>query len=238
MKNQYVGDINDYRKYGLLRILTGFGAIPAAVCWMLTDDDDRPDGRKLGYLQEPEKWRGYDPDLYGGLQRLVNGRKRSIAAVENASVLPGAVFHSELLVDDKEQRRRYFENLAGALNAEIPLVFFDPDNGLEITSVRRGNKESCRYLYLDEVAHVYTQGRSVLVYQHFPRRKRQAYIAERAAQLRDACGAPCVMSFTAGNVVFLLVARESHAADFETASERLLGMWGGEFKVSLDAETK
>jgi len=33
MKNQYFGDINDYRKYGLLRTLTG-GQIKTAVCWM------------------------------------------------------------------------------------------------------------------------------------------------------------------------------------------------------------
>ena len=35
MKNQYFGDINDYRKYGLLRILTNGGEVDTAVCWML-----------------------------------------------------------------------------------------------------------------------------------------------------------------------------------------------------------
>jgi len=40
MKNQYFGDINDYRKYGLLRLLTDGGDIRTAVCWMLTPGDD------------------------------------------------------------------------------------------------------------------------------------------------------------------------------------------------------
>ena len=40
MKNQYFGDINDYRKYGLLRILSTYGPIKTAVCWMLTPDDE------------------------------------------------------------------------------------------------------------------------------------------------------------------------------------------------------
>jgi hypothetical protein len=40
MKDQYFGDINDYRKYGLLRILSGMRCsgqsnISAAICWML-----------------------------------------------------------------------------------------------------------------------------------------------------------------------------------------------------------
>ena len=40
MKNQYFGDINDYRKYGLLRVLCNRGEIETAVCWMLATDDE------------------------------------------------------------------------------------------------------------------------------------------------------------------------------------------------------
>jgi hypothetical protein len=42
MKNQYFGDINDYRKYGLLRILSDEGSMRTGVCWMLTRDDGGP----------------------------------------------------------------------------------------------------------------------------------------------------------------------------------------------------
>jgi hypothetical protein len=38
-KSQYYGDINDYRKYGLLRIRSGVGALRTAACWRLTEDD-------------------------------------------------------------------------------------------------------------------------------------------------------------------------------------------------------
>ena len=40
MKNQYFGDINDYRKYGLLRILISGGGIKTIVCWVLRPDDE------------------------------------------------------------------------------------------------------------------------------------------------------------------------------------------------------
>jgi hypothetical protein len=36
VKHQYVGDINDYRKYALLRALSAGGANRIGVCWMLT----------------------------------------------------------------------------------------------------------------------------------------------------------------------------------------------------------
>lgn len=39
VKHQYVGDINDYRKYALLRALSAGGANRIGVCWMLTPDD-------------------------------------------------------------------------------------------------------------------------------------------------------------------------------------------------------
>lgn len=45
MKDQYAGDINDYRKYGLLRTITESSDLSLAVCWMLTAPDGRRDGR-------------------------------------------------------------------------------------------------------------------------------------------------------------------------------------------------
>ncbi len=39
MKNQYFGDVNNYRKYGLLRRLAGDGEVSIGICWMLTPND-------------------------------------------------------------------------------------------------------------------------------------------------------------------------------------------------------
>ena len=39
MKNQYFGDINDYRKYGLLRLIAKKTGLKIGICWMLTPDD-------------------------------------------------------------------------------------------------------------------------------------------------------------------------------------------------------
>lgn len=63
MKDQYVGDINDYRKYALLRVLSAGGANRIGVCWMMTPSDGGLDGGKLAYLQQPERHRHVDPEL-------------------------------------------------------------------------------------------------------------------------------------------------------------------------------
>ena len=50
MKDQYVGDIGDYGKYGLLRYLNGCG-LKIGVNWYLTPDDGRSDGNHTEYLE-------------------------------------------------------------------------------------------------------------------------------------------------------------------------------------------
>ena len=39
MKNQYFGDVNDFRKYGLLRTIQRASSVAIGVCWFLTADD-------------------------------------------------------------------------------------------------------------------------------------------------------------------------------------------------------
>ena len=57
MKNQYFGDIHDYRKYGLLRAIIEGGELKLLVAWMLTPDDEGADGNIIGYLNDPDPWR-------------------------------------------------------------------------------------------------------------------------------------------------------------------------------------
>ena len=65
MKNQYFGDVNDYRKYGLLRLLAHAG-LKIGVCWMLTEDGRKGarkrNGEQRRYLGEG-KQQGHWQDL-------------------------------------------------------------------------------------------------------------------------------------------------------------------------------
>ena len=142
MKNQYFGDINDYRKYGLLRCLSGQGAMRTAVCWMLTADDDRGDGGRIGYLRNPSKWRAYDPPLFDSLaQCLSRPGNRGVAWAATSGILPRATFYPQLLTDAAAERPHYFKKFLSAARG-CDLVFFDPDNGLDVPSTPYGRSGS------------------------------------------------------------------------------------------------
>jgi len=228
MKNQYFGDINDYRKYGLLRLLTGQGEISSAICWMLTPDDGRPDGHFTEYLRRPEKWRRYDPDLFDKLRELVILREvRNVTLAEDAGILHSACFYNEILHDDRENRSRYFETFWNVAE-ERDLIFFDPDNGLEVKSTPLGRKGSSKYLYWPELVQAFSSGHSVLVYQHFPREKRDAFIARRTKEIECRTGSRRVYAFRTSHVVFFLLPSKHQMTALERNVLRVSANWGDE----------
>jgi hypothetical protein len=106
--NQYFGDINDYLKYGLLRCFAA-AELRVGVCWMLTKDDSRSDGRKIGYLSQPERWRSHDPVLFDTLARVAQmPNSRSIRHAENNEILPNTAFFRALVPDNAQERKAWF----------------------------------------------------------------------------------------------------------------------------------
>ena len=182
MKHQYVADVNDYCKYGLLRALTALGEVESMVAWMLTADDASRDGRKLSYLKAPEKWRAHDPWLFDALEVIVaQPELRSVAAIANATIVPGARFHADIVPRDPALRRVHFAQTL-ALARGAGLLFFDPDNGMEVGSCPSGRSGSEKYLLWTQLADAYHAGHSVLIYQHFPRKEREAFITRPVRQ--------------------------------------------------------
>ena len=100
MQNQYVGDIGDFGKFGLLRALSRDGGPRLGVIWYLVPGDGGiHNGQHVSYLQNPgNKLRDCDPELFDCLASLVKGGRRNVQAVEEAGILPeGTVFYKELL---------------------------------------------------------------------------------------------------------------------------------------------
>jgi hypothetical protein len=232
MKNQYFGDINDYRKYGLLRVLSGDGKISSGVCWMLTPSDGRTDGQFLRYLDQRDRWRGYDSDLFEHLYRCVRvDNQRDVRWVEDSDVLPNARFFSRMLSDDARARRDYFSGMLESFR-DIDLIFFDPDNGFEVPSKPMGRRGSSKYLYWGEMYNAYRSGHSVLIYQHFVRENRESFIQRIAARICAETNAALIYSFRTSNVVFFLASQAQHADHFTRQSERIPGIWGQQILVS------
>lgn len=232
MKNQYFGDVNDYRKYGILRALTA-EPTDLGICWMLTPSDGRADGQKLGYLGEPDVYRSCDPALFDALHRLMTQRRRSIEAALVPDILGPALAWSRVLKDDADARRFYFTGAGDAL-ASATLVFFDPDNGFERSSTRRGNKNSSKYIYYDELVPFWRAGHSVLVYQHFPREDRDSLIGRIGGTLAKhltECGD--IHVFRTPHVAFFLAVQPHLLSDYLGRIDELANRWQGQLEYDL-----
>ncbi|HUZ98179.1 MAG TPA: hypothetical protein VMU74_02365 [Gaiellaceae bacterium] len=214
MKDQYVGDVNDYLKYALLRGLT-LADGNTMVVWMRTAGDGRGDGGRIGYLSQ-ERFRAVDPPLFDDLARLVADDRRSLMAVRKAGVLPRASYWEDELSDNDRARREYFRSAFEAAT-EFDFIFFDPDNGLEIASVARGRKGSCKYLYRDELATAFGSGSSVVFYQHFPRRARMPYLRQMADVLLTEIQCPVVLVLMSSHVAYVVLPHAEVRSRVESA---------------------
>jgi len=106
---------------------------------MLTDYDGRNDGNKLDYLKNGKNESQLNPELFEKLKSI----DKKNCGIESVQELLGDKynFYSEPLYDNKERRMNYFDALL--LEAKkVGLVFFDPDNGIEVKSVKYGNRNS------------------------------------------------------------------------------------------------
>ncbi len=205
MKHQYVGDINDYRKYALLRALADGGANRIGVCWMLTPDDGGTHGNKLDYLSNPQGHRKFDPPLFD----ILAGAKsepdwRRLSTIEASGVIPGATYFDEPLPQGREERATFMAACHSKF-ADADLVFFSPDNGIDVPSSQPGRKTALKYVFLDEVAAFYGERKSVLIYQHRPKlQPMNDLIAACTGRLEGALPGSAIWAFRTSQVVFFL----------------------------------
>ncbi|HLE08762.1 MAG TPA: hypothetical protein VI914_03955 [Thermodesulfobacteriota bacterium] len=241
MKNQYFADVNDYRKYGLLRLLSNKGSLPIAICWMLTRDDGRNDGNNERYVKDEDIWRHYDPDLFDILKDVIIEKRKEtpkdVKVAKKRKIVPGALYYDPpitgwriYLTDNSEKREKYFDEFF-KLAKPCKLIFFDPDNGLEVQSVKYGRRGSSKYLYWRELECAVEAGHSVLLYQHFPREKRVNFIVRKAKELLKRTGKKKVYSFRTAHVVFFLVPQNERIDFFNRGIQSVDSKWNDQIEM-------
>lgn len=181
MQNRYTGDIGDFGKLGLLRVLNSAG-LSIGVNWYLTPNESHNgDGRHTGYLNK-EQYQACDKQLWSGLKRIVETGQREIVALENGDILQATYYSKPLDFDGKTKaerinlRSKWHKEATAVLN-NTDIVFVDPDNGLIVPSAV-GTVKSNKYVEPKELADYYSQGSSVIYYQHKARRNDMFYIEQ------------------------------------------------------------
>ena len=227
MKNQYFGDLADYRKYGLLRALAGAG-LSVGVCWMLTPNDGGAHGRKAGYLRRPgwEKWARCDPSLFHFLRRRRESGKLHIREAEKESrangEFPDFGFYSRPFCG--KRRREYFAEARQRLRGR-DVVFLDPDKGLRPRSALED-----AHLDWADAEEIFAAGHSLALTQ-FPRwsapEENLAAMAEKRAELARRLKAEVRIAHFCDHpwLFFLAAVQSRHADAFCRATNRLRRHW-------------
>lgn len=229
MKDQYFGDVNDYVKYGLLRCLAE-AELRVGVCWMLTPGDGSGDGGKTGYLSDPLRWRWHDPALFDALRDSVNSGERRVGAVERRALIPCGSYFEEFVPDGRSAREAWGTSALSAL-ATSDVVFFDPDNGLEVGSIPIGAAGSKKYVAWSDLTAAWDRGASLVVFQHFARVGREGYTRDLTARVAAKTGGAKVVPLRTAHVLFLVAAQSKHQPQIERALELMSARWGSRIQV-------
>jgi len=233
MKNQYFGDINDYKKYGILRTLSGNGQIKIGICWMLTEDNAKNEGKFTSYVKQPGKWRKYDPPLFDSLlYALADLKKRNVELAEQLNLIDNSNYFTRLLKDSSLERELYFQEFKTNTSG-CDLIFFDPDNGIEVKSKPYGRKDSNKYIYWKEIQETYQAGQSILIYQHFPRVIRETFIENTLNVIRSSISIDTVIFYETSNVLFIIIPQKERKDYFFLRSTEVESDWYPEIKFRI-----
>jgi hypothetical protein len=236
MQNRYVGDVGDFAKYGLLRLLMERTALSLGVLWWLVDDETHnSDGRHINYLKN-SVFSSLDPQLHQVLSGLIATSRRSVKAIAKSRILPEAtVFFDKpisrasgtaVTLRGRADRRAVWLRSALVATADCDIVFFDPDNGLETRSVARHAPKGGKYVFWDELLPFWDRGQSLVIYHHL---NRTASVAKQTAILQEKFGARFAEAafvryflFRRGSCRhFWLVAQRKHALHFRGVINRI-----------------
>lgn len=234
MKNQYIGDVGDYGKYGLLRFLAKKG-VKIGVNWYLTKCDPTVNhGNDNKYLENGGNG-VYDEELFDAMKSLAHKERKSVADIEKRGLIPGAKYFDEpLTTDDLPAKERkaardlwHGRALAALIGAE--LVFADPDVGTlrEGASVSRKGAE--HYADLRELAEYYGHGQDVVYYCHRARRSDKAWRDKKREFLSFVpCAKLFVLTYSRGmQRSYIFAVHPGREDKFRAYIEEFLaGPWG------------
>jgi hypothetical protein len=171
MQNRYVADIGDYVKLAILRRLAA-GRRLGVAWWLFPDEHHNADGDHREYLERPTEWRHFDPDLFEALLKIQKEKKWNVRALEEAAVLPNALFASAPVPCEVRPfsirprvRSTWLEGIKTTLK-DCNLVFLDPDNGIAPEGLGTGRRVAGKSVTIEEIKTLQESTRAMVIYHH------------------------------------------------------------------------
>lgn len=222
MQNRYAGDVGDFGKLGMLRVLAQSGLTVGVNWYLVPDESHNDDGKHIGYLDDP-KFTGCDDSLLDVLKSIV-GKERSVAAIEELNLISDARYYSDLLSSPVIRTKWNSEALTYLSDCDI--IFLDPDNGVLVKSVGQSSSKSIKYVLREEILDYYARGKSVVFYNHRSREKESDYLKRfdwLQTEKRLSGASVFGLKFVRGTVRdYFFLARPEHSSRVYHAIERIL----------------
>lgn len=239
MQNRYTGDIGDYGKLGLLRVLQNEGLSIGVNWYLVPDETHNGDGRHIQYLTN-ETIGQCDMTLWTELNHIVGSGERAVSALQKDSILKAAFYSEPLDFTDESRTGRAEKRKAwhhAALNhlRGTDIVFVDPDNGILVPSAEGTRKEN-KFVRTEELEAYYRGGSSVIYYQHKARKPDAFYSDQHARILRqinlnESTGLALKFRTTSQRYYFFII-QPCHRETINDAVCRMLASeWGNHFSI-------
>ena len=228
MQDNYIGDIGDYGKYGLLREVCA-AAMSLSINWykvVPTKVGKQDDGKYTSYLSMPQSYREYDPAMFDSLHKIVmKEQNRKIERIEQESLFPASFFSEPLRAD-----RKTWHNQALSQTQNARVVFLDPDNGLETAKMYQIGGATKKHVKWAELKDYYARGQNVILYQHRPQMTTKGKCIDSVMHFqKNFLLADCVKllefpKYT--NRFYFMFLHESDKAIFESICCSMVQKWG------------
>jgi hypothetical protein len=170
MQNRYAGDVGDFGKFALLRALAFDRRV--GIIWYLTSEirEKTSDGKHLGYLCKPDRFRKLDCELFDQLNSFCNEftkspKLRSVRQLEQYGLLNSATYFSKEVPIDGQLRMKWVSEIMQSEIAASELFFLDPDNGIV------GDRLTHKHVALDEISLLRRLNKPLVIYHHQTRVK-------------------------------------------------------------------
>ena len=186
MQNRYVADAGDFGKYLLLKILCKNDLL-LGVNWCLVENESHNnDGKHIAYLEKEKSiFPAADLELFNQLKLIISQASKNISSIEQSGILlTNTLFFSDFIPFKSERINWHHKSLSILSNSDI--IFYDPDNGLEVKSYSVNSIKAPKYVFFHEIRETWQSSKSIVIYQHTNRNGSfQNQVAYRINQLKN-----------------------------------------------------